>query len=165
MPPPVAAQLLKIAPTGSGSFNSTEVATLGPLLRTVIVYVRGLFVTTGSGVSTFEITSRSACAMTFVMAVAELLVAFGSKSEVVTVAVLFRFVPFGVAGSTLTTIVKVAVSPLATEALVHRTAPAIRLQLQPETDGNVTNVVLAGSGSLTTTLAAASGPSLVRLIV
>ncbi len=38
-------------------------------------------------------------------------------------------------------------------------------QLQPAELGPDRNVVLAGSGSLTTTLAAASGPSFVRLIV
>src|SRR5262249_8996048 len=36
-PPPVDEQLLKIAPGGSGSFKVTLVATLGPLLRSVMV--------------------------------------------------------------------------------------------------------------------------------
>src|SRR5215468_5901940 len=36
-PPPVDEQLLKSAPGGSGSFKVTPVATLGPLLRSVMV--------------------------------------------------------------------------------------------------------------------------------
>src|SRR5215468_8681815 len=36
-PPPVDEQLLKRAPAGSGSLNVTPVATLGPLLRSVMV--------------------------------------------------------------------------------------------------------------------------------
>src|SRR5262245_35169548 len=36
-PPPVAEQLLKSAPAGNGSFKLTPVATLGPLLRNVMV--------------------------------------------------------------------------------------------------------------------------------
>src|SRR5436853_577947 len=69
---------------------------------------------------------RSAATRTVVVAVAELLVEVGSKvAELLTVAVLEMVVPSGVAGLTWTTMVKLAVAPLATGEVVQLTVPVV----------------------------------------
>src|SRR5689334_7593099 len=90
----------------------------------------GLFVTTGSGASTFERTSRSACATTVVVAVAELFAPFGSLAWDEIVAVLLSVVPSATAASTRTTKVKLAVSLTAIVSLRQVMVP-------PELNGGV----------------------------
>src|SRR5437773_39170 len=73
-----------------------------------------------------------------------------------------RTVPFGVAGSTFTMTVNVTDAPDASAPAVHVTAPVLPtagvVQVQPLGTVIDTNVVCAGSGSLTVTLAAVDGP-------
>src|SRR5439155_1150841 len=70
---------------------------------------------------------------------------------------------------TWTTRVKVAVAPLANEAVVQFTVPvqpaAGVVQLQPAGVGIDWNVVCDGNGSFMVTLAAAFGPALLTVIV
>src|SRR5690348_7620845 len=103
---------------------------------------------TGSGESVF-VTAKSACAITVVVAVAELLPGVGSVVAVVAVAVLVSIVLCGVLALTLTTMVKTAVSPAATVAFVNVTVPvpptagALVDQPVPVVTVADTNVVLA----------------------
>src|SRR3954464_13743782 len=96
-----------------------------------------------------------------VVAVAVLLPEVGSVVVVAAVAVLVIVVPVGVAASTLTTMVKTAVSPFGTDGFEKTTLPV------PPTAGGLgivqplpvvttadTNVVLAGTASVTVTLCA-----------
>ena len=122
---------------------------------------------TGSGESAFEIERSVAAAdVTEVVAVALLFARFESAVGDETVAVLFTRLP--APALTLATRVIVAEPRLATVPRFAVTVPA-----EP-TGGPVhvptvgvhdTNVVPVGSGSLTTTLAAAAGPALLTVIV
>src|SRR5205814_2547836 len=87
--PAGATRLTKVVPGGSVSAIVTLCASLGPLLMTVIVYVRFCPGPTGSGVSFFEIT-RSASGESVVVAVELLLAGLVSVvlAGAVTVAVL-----------------------------------------------------------------------------
>src|SRR5918911_5598572 len=125
-------------------------------------------ITFGVGEAVF-VNDRSACACTVEVAVAVLLALFGSVVVVAAVAVLVTVVPVGVDGSTLTTMVNTAVSDAATVALEKTTLPV------PPTAGLVvdqpvpvvtvadTNVVFAGTASVTVTVCAALGPLLLKL--
>src|SRR6185295_9492407 len=77
---------------------------------------------TGSGESVL-VTARSIWRMTLVIAVAMLLPETGSVVVLVTVAVLVIVAPLAVLEFTLTTIVKVGVSLVATVALVKVIVP------------------------------------------
>src|SRR2546427_39398 len=151
-----------VVSSGSGSFMITLAAAFGPALLTVIVYVSVPPGVTGSGESVLVI-ARLASARTVVVAMAVLLVRFGSKVVAeLTVAVLESVLPSSAAGLTWTPRVKVAVAPLANEPMVQFTVPvepaAGVVQLQPAGVGIDWNVVSAGSGSFIVTLAAAFGP-------
>src|SRR5882672_9373481 len=153
---------------GSGSFIVTLAAAFGPALLTVIVYVSVPPGVTGSGESVLVI-ARLASARTVVVAVALLLPVLESAVVELTVAVLVSVLPSAVSGLTWTPRVKVAVAPLANEAMVQFTVPvepaAGVVQLQPAGVGIDWNVVCAGSGSFIVTLAAAFGPALLTVIV
>src|SRR2546425_664210 len=158
-----------VVSAGSGSFIVTLAAAFGPALLTVIVYVSVPPGVTGSGESVLVI-ARLASARTVVVAMAVLLVRFGSKVVAeLTVAVLESVLPSSAAGLTWTPRVKVAVAPLANEPMVQFTVPvepaAGVVQLQPAGVGIDWNVVSAGSGSFIVTLAAAFGPALLTVIV
>src|ERR1044071_4090919 len=122
---------------------------------------------TGSGVSDL-VTARSAWAITVVVAVAVLLPGVGSVVAVVAVAELVMMVLCGVLALTLTTMVKTAVSPAATVALENCTVPVpptagcVLLQPVPVVTVADTNVVFAGSVSLTLTVCASLGPLFTR---
>src|SRR5437773_2291247 len=153
---------------GSGSFIVTLAAAFGPALLTPMVYVRVPPGRTGSGESVL-VTARSASARTVVVAVALLLPVLASAVVELTVAVLEIVLPSSAAGLTWTPRVKVAVAPLANEAVVQFTVPvepaAGVVQLQPAGVGIDWNVVCGGSGSFIVTLAAAFGPALLTVIV
>src|SRR5438445_445134 len=104
------------------------------------------------------VIARSA-AWTVVVAVAVLLRRLGSEVVEVTVAVLEIVVPSGVLGLTWTTMVNVAVAPLARDAVVQLTVPveptAGVVQVQPAGCVSDWKVVSAGRGSFIVTLAAA----------
>ena len=125
---------------------------------------------TGSGESLF-VTARSACAITVVVAVALLLPGVGSVVAVVAVAVLLSIVLCGVLALTLTMMLKTAVSEAVTVAFVNCTVPvpptagADVLQPLPVVTLADTNVVLAGTASVTVTVCASLGPLLTKLIV
>src|SRR5690242_9807218 len=118
---------------------------------------------TGSGESDL-VTWRSACVLTVVEAVAVLLAGVGSLVVEAAVAELEIVLPLAALALTLTTMVKTAVSALATLAFEKTTLPV------PPTAGLVvdqpvpvvttadTNVVLAGTASVTVTLCAVPGP-------
>src|SRR5437764_251247 len=126
-------------------------------------------ITSGVGEAVL-VTDRSMRRMTLVIATSMLLPGVGSPVPLVTVAVLGIVVPVGVAASTLTTIVKVAVSLAATVAFVKvmvPVPPATTESVRDQPAGVVTDtsVVLVGVGSLIVTVCASDGPLLVRPIV
>ena len=122
---------------------------------------------TGSGVSILTI-DRSADVATVVVSVSDSLPGLGSAVVDVAVAVLDRTVPPAVEGLTLTTRVKTAF-PTASDGLAQEMVPvpptAGVVHDQPATAESDTKVVPAGSVSLHATVAAASGPLLVTVIV
>ena len=111
---------------------------------------------------------RSACAVTVVVVVDELLIGLGSAVGELTVAVLLIDPP-GVAGLTCTTSVKFEVDPAATLALSAVTGPVAPtagvVAAQPAGAVNDTNVVFGGRTSLSDTVAALLGPLFVTLSV
>src|SRR5256712_251574 len=117
------------------------------------------------------VTARSACAMTVVVAVPVLLPELGSGVVLAAVAELVMIVLLGVLPFTFTTIVNTAVSPPTTVALEKTTFPvppgagALVDQPLPVVTVADTNVVLAGTASVTVTVCASLGPALVKLIV
>src|SRR4030095_6203238 len=128
------------------------------------------FTQTGSGESVL-VTTRSACATTVVVVVPVLFPEVPSVVELAAVAELVIIVPFGVPALTFTTIVNKAVSPGNTVPLENTTVPvpptagALVLHPIPVFTAADTNVVLAGSVSLTDTVVALLGPLLTKLIV
>src|SRR5438309_1299098 len=112
--------------------------------------------------------ARSA-ARTVVVAVAALLTRLGSKVAELTVAVLEMTVPSRVLALTWTTMVKLAVAPLARDVVVQLTVPVMPtigvVQVQPAGDVTDRKVVCDGSKSSILTFAAALGPALARLTV
>ncbi len=165
--PPGFANDTNVVPAGSVSDTLTAAALLGPALVTVMVYVRLLPATTGSGVSTL-VTDKSADAATAVVAVALLLALLLSPVFDVTVAVLLRTVPAATDGATAVVSVNTAL-PTANDTFEQDTVPVAPtagvVQDQPATAGNETKVVPAGSVSLHDAVVAASGPLLVTVIV
>src|SRR6185295_8549206 len=127
-------------------------------------------VNAGSGVSVL-VTARSALVATVVVAVAVLLAEFRSVVVLAAVALLLIVAPFAVLAFTLTTIVNTADSPATTVALEKTTLPV------PPTAGVVgvhpipvvtvadTNVVFAGTASVTVTIWASLAPAFVKLMV
>jgi hypothetical protein len=108
---------------------------------------------------------------TVVVAVPVLLPGAGSGIELAAVAELLITVPCTVPALTLTTIWNVAVSPFATDAFENTTFPvpptagALVLQPVPLVTVADTNVVFAGTASVTVVVTAEPGPLLVKLIV
>src|SRR5438034_867290 len=157
-----------VVSSGSRSFMVTLAAAFGPALLTPMVYVRVPPGRTGSGESVL-VMARSASARTVVVAIALLLPVLESAVVELTVAVLAIVLPSGAAGLTWTMRVKVAVAPLANEAVVQFTVPveptAGVVQVQPAGVGIDWNVVCDGNGSFMVTLAAAFGPALLTVIV
>jgi hypothetical protein len=100
-----------------------------------------------------------------------LLAGFGSLVVLETDAVLVIVVPTTTLALTFTTSVKVAVALAARLAMLQLTVPVppavgvLHANVGPVFWANETKVVLAGTGSLSTTLAAAPGPRLVTVIV
>src|SRR5436305_1244261 len=126
---------------------------------------------TGSGASVF-VTARSILRMAFVMVASVLSLGFGSAVVEAAVAVLVIVVLLGVEELTLTTMVKTAVSPLATEAFEKTTLPVPptagglgMVQPEPVVTTADTNVVFVGTASVTVTVCASDGPLLTKLIV
>jgi hypothetical protein len=122
---------------------------------------------TGSGVSIL-VTERfaEAGATTAVDALPLSSPATASGVAAVMVAVLVRTVAG--AATTFATTMKVA-APMGNDAIVHVTVPFVPTvgpeQFQPAVPETETNVVPAGSGSLSCTEAAVLGPEFVTLIV
>src|SRR3989441_1259521 len=132
---------------------------------TVTVQERGLLAGVEAGQSSVVEVVRLP---TVAVAVAELLAGLGSEVDAeLTVAVL-EIVPLAME-LTWTTMVNVAVAPLASDAAVQLTVPveptAGVVQVQPAGCVSDRKVVCAGNGSLMVTLAAAFGPALVTVIV
>src|SRR5207244_9372571 len=88
-----------------------------------------------------------------------------SKVGELTLAVLVSVLPSGVLVLTRTTMVKVAVAPLASDAVVQVTVPVVPtagvVQVQPAGLVIDWKVVCDGSRSVTVTFAAVEGPLLV----
>src|SRR5919106_4115375 len=116
---------------------------------------------TGSGLSVL-VTDRSAGALTVVEAEAELFAPFGSVDPVFPRAVFVMTVAPGVPGFTCTTIVKVALAAAANDDSVHVTAKGgpepgaggVQANVGPASWTNETNVVFAGTPSVSSTLSA-----------
>src|SRR5687768_2003182 len=125
---------------------------------------------TGSGVSVL-VTARSAEALTVVVEVPVLLAGLGSVVALAPTALLVIVVPAAVLELTFTTIVNVAVSPGSTVPFENTTFPvpptggALMLQPLPVVTIADTNVVFAGTASVTDTVCASLGPPLTKLIV
>src|SRR2546425_13077177 len=110
--------------------------------------------------------------MTVVVAVPVLLPEFGSGVVLAAVAELVMIVLLGVLPFTFTTIVNTAVSPPTTVALEKTTLVPVlptggedTLHPLPLLTLAETNVVLAGTVSVTVTVCASLGPLLTKLIV
>jgi hypothetical protein len=111
-----------------------------------------------------------ATVVTVVVAVALLFPGTGSVVALVTLAV-FVIVPLPKAGSTRTTREKVAVAPLTSVRRLQLTVPVaptagdVQLNAGPLPCTNDTNVVLAGTTSVSETLWASADPLFVTVIV
>ena len=156
---------------GKVSVTVTFVADAGPLLVTVSVYNSGVPSVTGIGdaVLTIAISALFAFA-TITVALAVLLVMFGTIFVAVAVIVFVMLVPEGVPETTLSTSVKVPVLPTARLVLsVQEIVPV------PPTGGSVpqvhpaavidTNVVFGGVTSVMLVPVALLGPMLLTVCV
>src|SRR5437764_1377447 len=123
---------------------------------------------TGSGVSTLDAT-RSAEALTVVLAEPVLLVGSGSGVELEAVAELLMVVPARTLALTWTMMVKLGAAPAATVGLVKVTVPvppiAGAVVVQPAGAVAETKVVPAGMVSGSATPWASLGPLFVSVIV
>ena len=152
---------------GTASVTDTFGASDGPLFVTGMAYV--MFVPSVADAGAILDTPTSAAVVTVVVAVAVLLAAFGSDVADVTAAEFVMVVLSATEASTCTTKLKDAEAPLANEPVVALTLPV------PPTGGVVVaqptgalsekNVVLAGTASVSDTLAALPGPALAAVIV
>lgn len=152
---------------GTTSVIDTFGAFDGPLFVTGMAYV--MFVPSVAVAGAILDTPTSAAVVTVVVAVAVLLAAFGSAVADATAAEFATAVPLAALGLTRTTKVKVAEAPFAKEPVVAVTFPV------PPTGGVVvvqpagalieTNVVLAGTASVSDASAALAGPAFVAVIV
>src|SRR6185369_376302 len=125
---------------------------------------------TGSGVSVL-VTDRSALVATVVVAVPVLLPGVGSAVVAAAVAELVIVAPLAVLALTFTTIVNTAVSDGATAAFENTTLPvpptagAVGVQPVPVVTTADTNVVFAGTASVTVTDVALPGPLFTKFTV
>src|SRR5438105_2232056 len=122
---------------------------------------------TGLGVFVLLVMLTSAWLLTVVMALAELLPGVGSVVAEAAVAVLVIVVPPAVLEFTLTTTVKESISPLGTGDRAKTSVPVppattASFRIQPTGKLAETNVVLAGTASLTATICASLGPAFVK---
>ena len=101
----------RLKPAGNVSVTLTAVASDGPALFTVIVYVPVDWPATTLVTPSVLVIERSASASTVVVAVASLFAGTGSDVELETVALLTRIVPSGTSASTVAVITIVWVSP------------------------------------------------------
>ena len=165
--PPVAET--NVAPSGTVTTSVTPVAAAGPWLVTVVVQVSGCPTITDLGGATV-VTCRSATGIsvvaTVVVAPAELLEAFGSAVEDETEAVSAIVAAGDATSSTRTTRVNVATaadsSVVAAAEIVPVLPAAGVVAVQPAGAVNETNVVFAGTSSVSETSWAASGPAFGR---
>lgn len=152
---------------GTTSVTDTFGALDGPLFVTGMAYV--MFVPSVAVAGAVLDTPTSAATATVVVAVAVLLAAFGSVVADVTAAEFVIVVLLDTEASTCTTNVKVAEAPLANEPVVAVTFPVPPtggvVVVQPAGALSEKNVVLAGTASVSDTLAALAGPALAAVIV
>lgn len=141
------------------SVTTTPVASSGPLLATVMVYVT-TSPSFGVPSSTTIVRTRSAEAgsgtPTVVDCVAESFAGVVSPIPV-TLAVLITEPETASAGTSTCTVI-VQVLPAASDARVHETTFAVSVH-EPWGDGTPVTVNAGGTGSVTTTFGAASGPA------
>ena len=120
-----------------------------------------------AALTTSGVMARSATGFTVVVAVCELLAALESLVVAETVAVLLMEAAAAAEG--VTTSVNTADAPLAKLGFVHVTVPFAPTagveHVQPAGAASETKFTLAGSTSLSDTLAANAGPLLVTVIV
>ena len=144
------------SPAGSRSFTTTLAAGLGPRLLSVMVNVT-LSPTLGVESSTvFETTRSASCGSVGVFAV--LLRSFGSQTSLFVIVTVLKPVPVPVAVTTI-----VSVSGLFTPFVVGTFGilhTLFVLSNWPADGVALTNVTLAGSVSVTSTLVAAEVPRL-----
>ena len=114
-------------------------------------------------------TETSALPVTVVLAVEVLLLGFGSVVDVVTLAVFEIVAP--VAPGLMWTVIEKVAEPGANEAIVQLTVPVpptegvVHENVAPVVCDSETNVVFAGTASVSATLAAFDGPLFVSVIV
>jgi hypothetical protein len=166
--PPGGVSETNVVTIGNVSVSETLVASLGPALLTVMVYVMLFPGVTGSGESVF-VTERSAAPVpTVVVSVSLSLPLFGSGVVDVIVAVLLRIVPPATDAFTLTVNVKTAL-PMVMFGFVHVIVPIPPtggvVQVQPPGATIETKVVSAGTESVSERLVASLGPALFTVIV
>src|SRR5713101_925540 len=169
----VAVQVTVVVPAGKIEPDGGLQATVAPgqLSLTVgLAKVTTLPVANGQDAAPVAVTSDGQLIVggmgsTVVVAVPVLLPGAGSGNELAAVAVLLIIVPCITPELTLTTISNVAVSPFATDALANTMLPvpppdteSVRLQPVPLVTEADTNVVFAGTASVTVTLGADPGP-------
>src|SRR5262249_26348686 len=135
---------------------------LGPALLTVTVYVTFWPCSTGFGEAVL-VTPRLAPS-TVVVCVAELLALFGSAVLLATVAVLGMVEPGVALAFTFTTSWNVAIPPFTNVGLLQDSVPPLptgggeQVKGGPDNCPAETNVVVAGTVSVSCTFCAASGP-------
>src|SRR6266498_603640 len=109
---------------------------------------------------------RSALVETIVVTVELLLPGVASVVVEATFAVLVRLVPEEVEGEMCTTMVKVALAPAVSVAMLQETvAPVVQVNVGPVVCVSETKVVLAGSVSVHATFSAFEGPALATVMV
>jgi hypothetical protein len=149
----------KFTPAGSASVSDTLAAGAGPLLVTVIVYVKLAPKVMVPAEASF-VTIKSAAELTVVVAVAELLAGVGSGSVAVTVAVFDSIA----AAVGVTTMVMVALPLFTIPPRLQVTVPAPCVQTGP-VGVTETKVTPAGRVSVSTTFVASRGPALLTTSV
>src|SRR5205814_1651529 len=154
----------KVMPAGTVSVSVTLAAFDGPAFAAVTVYVT--FVCAGVAPGALFVTVRSALALTSVEAVDELLLGFESGVVDVTFAVFITVVPFVSEPLNVTVTLNVADAPAAKVAMEQVTvAPVVQVNVGPLVCDSETNVVPAGSVSVSVTEAASEGPRFWSAIV
>jgi hypothetical protein len=151
---------------GSTSARVTEVASDGPLFVTAMVYVR--FEPAAALAAAVLTTPRSALLVTVVLTVELLLFGFASM-EVVAALAVFEIVPL--APEPMWTVMEnVADAPFAKVAREQLTLPVpptagvVQEKTGPVVCDSETNVVLAGTASVSDTFSAGDGPLFVRVM-
>jgi len=161
---PLAGAVTRIWPgvVGSVSLIATPLIATAALFVSVMRSADGIPEPTVAGVNVLTTEGTGFC--TVVVAVAMLLARLGSALVLATVAVFVSVPPIVAAAVACATIVKLS-APAGSVAIENVTVPAAPtagvVTVQPGGALADTNVVLAGSGSETTTPVAGSGPGLV----